>query len=115
IFLKSSICLLSKAAKSIAPALTFLLELSPWLVPGLLASGLLASGAAAGLGLEAAGFSGVLVVFLSPVFWRQDGGASTGLLSAATLPTELFRVPLLVVFLVFSKIILNLFNYSLNY
>jgi len=43
-FLNSSICLLSKAAKSIAPALTFLLELSPWLVPGLLASGLQASG-----------------------------------------------------------------------
>ncbi|KAG4081895.1 hypothetical protein H8356DRAFT_970733 [Neocallimastix lanati (nom. inval.)] len=95
--LKSSICLLSKAAKSIAPALTFLLELSPWLVPGLLASGLLASGAAAGLGLEAAGFSGVVVIFLSPVFWRRDGGASTGvgLLSAVTLPTELFKEPLL--------------------
>ncbi|KAG4083622.1 hypothetical protein H8356DRAFT_967753 [Neocallimastix lanati (nom. inval.)] len=110
-FLKSSICLLSKAAKSIAPALTFLLEISPWLVPGLLASGLLASD------LEAAGFSGVLVIFLSPVFWRRDGGASTGvgLLSAVTLPTELFREPLLVVFLVFSGALLLLFFLSIYF
>jgi len=36
------------------------------------------------LGFEAADFSGALVVFLSPVFWRRAGGASTGvvLLSA---------------------------------
>jgi len=44
IFLNSFICLLSKAAKSIAPALLFLLELSPWIFPGLLASALLVSG-----------------------------------------------------------------------
>jgi len=66
-FLNSSICLLSKAAKFTAPALLLLLELSLWVVPGLLASGLLAagllvSGAAVGLGLDAAGFSGVLYV-----------------------------------------------------
>ena len=83
-FLNSSICLLSKAAKSRAPVLLLLLELSPWVVPGLLASGLLVSGllasdllvsdAAAGLGFDAANFSGVLVVFLSPVFWRRAGG-----------------------------------------
>jgi len=56
-FLNSSICLLSKAAKFTAPALLLLLELSLWVVPGLLVSG-----AAVGLGLDAAGFSGVLYV-----------------------------------------------------
>jgi len=81
IFLNSSICLFSKAVKSIALKLLFLIKLSPCVVSGLLVSdlfasgladsGLLASGAPAGLGLDAAGFSGVVVVFLSPVFWRQ--------------------------------------------
>ncbi|ORY02302.1 hypothetical protein LY90DRAFT_519652 [Neocallimastix californiae] len=98
-FLNSSICLLSKAAKSVIP--TLLLELSPWLAPDLLASALLASGllalgllvsaAAAGLGFVAADFSGALVVSWSPVFWRLAGRASTGvgLFSATTLPDEL--------------------------
>ncbi|KAG4083220.1 hypothetical protein H8356DRAFT_968382 [Neocallimastix lanati (nom. inval.)] len=121
-FLNSSICLLSKAAKSIAPAVLFLLELSPWVAFGLLASGLLASdllisAAAAGLGFYVAGFSGVLVAFLSPVFWGRAGGASkgVGLLSAATLPTELFNEPLLVVFLVFSGALELLFILSIYF
>jgi len=53
------------------------------------------------LGFDAAVFSEVLVVFLSPVFWCQAGGASTGvgIISANILPTELFKEPLLGVFL----------------
>ncbi|KAG4104129.1 hypothetical protein H8356DRAFT_927187 [Neocallimastix lanati (nom. inval.)] len=63
IFLNSSIWLFIKAAMSMAPPLLFLRELSPWV-----ASDLLASGTAAGLGFDAAGFSEVLVVFLSTLF-----------------------------------------------
>jgi len=91
--LNSSICLFIKAIKSIAPPPLFLLELLPRVASDLLTSGLLASGAAASLGFNETGFSGALVVFLSPVFWNQAGGALTsiGLFSATTLPTKLFN------------------------
>jgi len=101
-----------------APVLLLLLELSPWVAPGLLASGLLASGLlVAGLGFDAADFSGVLIVFLSHVFWRRVGGASTGvgLFSADTLPTKILNEALLVVFLVFSGALEFLFFLSIYF
>jgi len=55
-FLNSSIYFFNRAAKSVASTLIFLIELSIWVVPGFLASGLPASGAAAGLGFDVAGF-----------------------------------------------------------
>jgi len=93
------------------------LPASSLLASDLLVSVLLVSGTAAGLGFYVTGFSGVLVVFLSPVFWHRAGGASTyvGLFSATTLFTELFKEPLLVVFLVLSGALVFFFFLSIYF
>jgi len=111
IFLNSSIGLFIKAAKYIAPPLLFLLELSPWVISGLLV------GRRSWFRFRCSWLLRSIGDFLVSCVLASVGGASTGVLlfSATAPPTELFNEPLLVVFSWFHGFSYSCFSYPFTY